>query len=227
MLYMVTFTINIPPMLAYMHTSTMDPMGNQSISKLQKNAVVRKWPLLPRLHFFPKDTQHFLHLVDAFESTSNGPTATAVEKWGKAGDNCRKTQKNHGFLPGQWLENHGTPRNNGFSPPNREDCCKIMENWTKIHHKKNNAYYIYIYIFFFSTWLIEESTAAKLEFNDCADGPCTAEGKRKRKLSGEIGACTRPKVVDNHTLGLPHEIFGRFQGLINFALSQGPYKTAC
>ena len=70
-------------MLAYMHTSTMDPMGNQSISKLQKNAVVRKWPLLPRLHFFPKDTQHFLHLVDAFESTSNGKVARKMgEKLG-------------------------------------------------------------------------------------------------------------------------------------------------
>ena len=27
MLYMVTFTINIPQMLAYIYTSTMDPMG--------------------------------------------------------------------------------------------------------------------------------------------------------------------------------------------------------
>jgi hypothetical protein len=57
--------------------------------------------------------------------------------------------------------------------------------------------------------------------------PAQLNGKRKRKLSGEIGACTRPKIVYNHTLGLPHEIFGCFQGLVNFALLQGPYKTAC
>ena len=31
MLYMVTFTINIPPMLVYIYTSTMDPMGKSQV----------------------------------------------------------------------------------------------------------------------------------------------------------------------------------------------------
>ena len=35
------------------------------------------------------------------------------------------------------------------------------------------------YMDIFSTWHIEESTAAKLEFSHCAVGPCTAGCKKK------------------------------------------------
>ena len=35
MLYMVTFTINIPPMLAYIYIPYMDPMGNAQTTSCQ------------------------------------------------------------------------------------------------------------------------------------------------------------------------------------------------